>query len=158
MRGVKVPAELLHQWYEHYKAGVDFALHLRLSTRPSTGKSITVPMAAPFAAAYYHVDHELLSRFGAVLQSGQYEVEADRAAHTLRDAWLAGRLGKSVSDQYFKTEAAIRAFVGRRPIRTLQRGETVYFAPPKLPVALRLQMGNESRKRKRSESESRVSA
>lgn len=152
---VKVPAQMLHDWYMHYKEGVDFALALRLSTRPRTGKSITLPMAAPFAAAYYHVERDMLTRFGAILQTGQFEVEADRAAFTLREAWLSGRIGTGRSEPYFKTEAAIKAFIERRPIKTLQRPEAIYFIPPKLPQNLRL---DAAPKRRRKVVEQRASA
>lgn len=144
LRTTKVPFDMMRKWYEHYKDGIDFALKLRLSSRPSTGKSITAAMAGAFAAAYYHVDPEQLSRMGEIIKNGQMEYEADRAAFTLRDAWLSGRIGKSASEQYSKTECAIRAFSDRRPIKHLQRGERVVFEAPKLPVALRYRAPSKS--------------
>jgi len=130
----RIPSEVLNGWYEHYKDAIDFATKLRLQCRPSTGKSITVPMAAAFARAWFSCDRTALSRFGEIIRTGQYQFEADRAAFTLRDAWLSGRLGTVASEQYLKTEGAIRAFCERRGTRTLQQPhDEVFPTIPALP-------------------------
>lgn len=138
----RVPAEMVQKWYEFYQDGIDYAIALRGRSLPSRGKAITAPMAAAIARAYYTVQEELLNRFGEILKTGQIAHEADRAAFTLREAWLQGRLGATTSDKYFKTEAALRAFSERRGIRTLQRPESELFAVDKLPRALEFKTAN----------------
>lgn len=138
----KIPPEVLVEWHGFYRDQVDFANKLRLSCRPTTGKSITLFMAAAFARAYPHVGPEMLARFGEVLKSGQITVEADRAAFVLRDAWLTSRLGKSATEQYLKTEAAIRAFADRRPVRKLQKPDAELYEIKKLPTDKRFALVN----------------
>lgn len=137
MAHAKVPPEVAHRWYEFYKEAIDFALSLRNQTRPSAGKSITAPMTAAIARAYSSVGAERLTRFAEILKTGQVSVEADRAAFVLRDAWLANRLGASKVEQYLKTEGAIRAFVERRAVRTLQKPAAELFKIKALPQAIR---------------------
>ena len=128
-----IPAPVMHEWYEFYKEGIDFALHLRWNCAPSAGKVLTLPITAAFARAYYSVNKDVLARMGEVVKTGQYGVEADRAAFVLREAWLLKRMGATQGEPYFKTEAAIRAFVERRPIKKLQVTEGEIFDIPKLP-------------------------
>lgn len=131
---IKIPPEVVHHWYGVYKEGVDFACNLRRECRPSVGKSMPVNVTAAFARAYYSVNRDVLLRMGAIMKTAQIEFEADRAALVLRDAWLAGRLGSTRSEQYMKTEAAIRAFVERRPIKHLQLPDSELFSIPRLPT------------------------
>lgn len=134
---VAIPPDILHGWYEHWQAGIDFAIELRNGSRPRTGKSITVPMAAALARASYCIKDDVLRRFMEILKTGQFTVDADRAAFVLREAWLSGRLGRTRAEQYFKTEGALRAFNDRRAIKTLQQPEAECFEIPALPRALR---------------------
>lgn len=132
----KVPAELVFEWYAFYKDGIDFAIKLRSECQPLK-KKMTAPMAAAFARAYYGVDkEEMLESMAEVIKTGQLASIADRAALTLRDAWMTGRLGAR-KDQYFKTCAAIRAFVDRRPIKTLQRAEMEVWPIQPLPTDIK---------------------
>ena len=134
-RGYLVPPEIAHQWYEHYKDAIDFALDLRSHNRAAT-KMLTLSMTTPFARAWYSVDHAILTRFGEGLRTGVVAAAADHAVLVLRDAWLTKRIGGQ-QEQYAKTEAAIRAFAGRRKISKIQSAESELFAIPKLPMALR---------------------
>lgn len=138
----KIPPNVVHEWYEFYKDGCDFAATLRLECRPSQGKSMTVYMAAAFARAFYVVGAATLVKMGNILKTGQKDAEADHAAVALRDAWLTSRMGASRIEQYLKTEAAIRAFSDRRGIRKLQRADDELFPIKKLPFELRFSLVN----------------
>lgn len=131
-----VPPEVLHGWYEHYKPAVDFALELRSHNR-AAGRLLTMAMTTAFARAHYNVDATVLTRMGEALRTGVVAAASDRSALVLRDAWLTKRLGPQPSEQYAKTEAAIRAFAERRPITKLQAAESELFPIPKLPMAMR---------------------
>jgi hypothetical protein len=132
-----VPPEIANKWYEFYRGGIDYARHFRAVNRAS-GKLITIAMAAAFARAWYtESNREQLERMGVAMRSGVIDHNADRAALVLRDAMLTKRLGVLASEQYAKTEAAIRAFCERRAITKLQAAESELFPIPKLPVAMR---------------------
>lgn len=139
MRARRLPVDVVHDWYEFYREMADFGAVLRLTCRPTTGKSMTVAMAAAFARALPTVGAKTLERMGEILKTGQIGAEADRAALVLRDAWLSGNIGTNATDQYFKTEGAIRAFFERRPIKKLQRPEAELFEIKPLPFARRYQ-------------------
>lgn len=132
-----VPAEVMNGWREHYDEGIEFACKIRLGTRGVGSKVIPLSVAAPFARAYYTEDRAALERMGQIIKTGVIEHTADRAAIALRDAWLTRRLGTSDTERYQKAEAAIRAFLERRPIKNLQRAESELFAIPKLPGNLK---------------------
>lgn len=131
------PHDRVQGWYEFYKQSIDFSIKLRHHTRGAKTKVMTVAMAGAFAAAYWDVGEEVLSRIAEVLRTGTTAFDADRAAIALRDAWLMKRLGVGMTEQYYKTEGAIRAFKERRPIKNLQRVESEVFSIPKLPNTLR---------------------
>jgi hypothetical protein len=132
-----IPGEIMQSWYQFYREGIDFAVQVRNSTKTAGGKVLPYPMAAVFARAYYGKDVALLSGFAAILKTGVTSFEADRAALTLRDAWLSKRLGDTPTEQYLKTEAAVRAFIERRPIKKLQAAEKELFPIQKLPSNLK---------------------
>lgn len=140
VRGVKsaqlpLPFEIVREWYEFYQKGVDFAVTMRAKCQPAR-KKFTTPMTTAIARAYYGVEQEnILLRMFDIVLTGQKIVEADSAATLFRDVWITGRLG-GPSDSYFKTCAAIRAFVERRNIKTLQRAEIEVWSLPKLPSGL----------------------
>jgi hypothetical protein len=133
---IAVPFPILKGWYEHYKDGIDFAIEMRGLCRPAR-RTLTAPMMTATTRAFYGVkDRMLLRRFFDVAHTGQRGYDADSGATVFREAWIAGRLvGRR--DQYFKMCAAIRAFVDRRPIRTLQSAEIEVWALPKMPNDLR---------------------
>jgi hypothetical protein len=142
-----VPFEVVRDWYEFYKDGIDYAVAVRSRCQP-VRKKFTAPLTAAIARAYYGTENEkLLSRMFEVVQSGQKQADADNAAVVLRDAWLTGRLGNE-TEAYFKMCAAIRAFMDRRAIRTLQRAESEVWTLPKLPASLQFTLkktGNSNR-------------
>jgi hypothetical protein len=140
-RNMMVPHEITHQWYEHFAEAVDFAVKVLNVTRGVGTKCIPVSVASVFGRAWYTQDRAALWRMAEILKSGCIEREADRAAISLRDAWITKRLGTTDSDRYNKTQAAIRAFMERRPIRNLQAAELELFAVPPLPPALRFKPG-----------------
>jgi hypothetical protein len=133
LRAQRIPADVVHGWYLFYREQADFGAAIRLGCRPTTGKSITLAMAAAFARALPTVGAMTLTRMGEIMKTGQISVEADRAAFVLRDVWLSGNLGKNATEQYAKTEGAIRAFHERRPIKKLQKPESELFEIKKLP-------------------------
>jgi hypothetical protein len=144
-RNRRVPPDVLHMWQTFYAGGVDYALEAFKKVR-TPGKRLTAPMCAAIARAWYSMDGETLDRFIDTLTTGQRAFEADNAAVVLRDAWLAGRLG-SMTDQYLKTQGALRAFKERRGIRTLQRPDKDLFVIPKLPRDERFEIKNTLAKR-----------
>jgi hypothetical protein len=132
-----IPAEIMQRWYQHYSEGADFGVRVRNMTRGAGTKTITVPCAVAFARASYTQDKTMLIRMAEILRTGIISVDADKAALALRDAWLTKRLGVNSLEQYYKASSAIRAFLQRRPIRTLQRVESDLYEVPKLPPELR---------------------
>lgn len=132
-RNYYVPPEVMNNWYEFYRNGVTFAMRIRNSVRVIT-KVPPMGMCAAFAAAWYSSDEATLLRMAVALNTGVRDAPRDNAAIALRDAWLTGRLGgPNSSEQYLKTEGAIRAFIEGRPIRNVQMPEKEIFVIPKLP-------------------------
>ncbi len=138
----KIPHSITRDWYEFYKDGIDFANRLRGSNRIAGTKPWTVSMTTAMARAYYSEEPEQLERFAKVVATGQKEFDSDRAAVTLRDTVLTKRMGTLETEQYFKTEAAIRAFIERRPISKLQAVDAEIFPVPKLPMKMRYRQTN----------------
>jgi hypothetical protein len=103
-------------------------------------------MAAAFARAAHTVDRKVLTRMGEILKTAQIDLKAESAALALRDAWMTKRIGISATEQYLKTEAAIRAFAERRPIKTLQQPGGELFLIPKLPSSLRYDTSKKCKK------------
>lgn len=128
-----VPFAVNEQWREHFREQIDLALRVKASAKAAK-KNLPVPVVAAFARAAFGVSASDLERMGEILGSGVCEnADEDYAAILLRDAWLAGRIGKLRGEQYFKTESAIRAFAAHRPIRVLQRLDCEQWKLPELP-------------------------
>jgi len=132
---IALPFPTVNGWYEFYKDGIDFSIEARNACRPMK-KQLTAAMCCAFVRAWYGTDDEAALRSMLdIMRTGQLNSNADKAATVLRDVWLSGRIGGRV-DQYFKTCAAIRAFIDRRAIKTLQRAEIEVWKLPKLPSEL----------------------
>lgn len=133
---VSIPYVVLRDWYNFYREGIDQALQWRAGCRPAQ-RRMSLPMTVPFVRAYYHFeDRGRLERMLEVIRNGVAINESESAAIALRDAWLSGRLGTNASDQYFKTESAIRSFMEARSMRNLQRVTAELFLVAKLPAKL----------------------
>lgn len=85
------------------------------------------PMRAAIARAFYHCDHETLSRFHALVRNGvddDYDNKRESAAIKLRE-WILGDSrpthgGSQVrAEVYQKTQSALLAFVEGRPLTKL---------------------------------------
>lgn len=141
VRASLIPPEVAHLWYKHYQQAIDFALELRNHNRVA-GRWMTLAMTVAFARAWFSCDHAALIRMGEALRTGVVAANTDKAALALRDAWITRRIGTLATEQYAKTEAAIRAFVERRAINKLQGAESELFPIPKLPIAIRYERVN----------------
>lgn len=138
MASGKVPPQVVHEWYLFYQEQIDFSIAERNRSRAGRGKAISAPMTAAIARAFPIVGAETLDRFCGILKEGVVQFDADRAALTLRDAWLQGRLG-NYTEAYLKTEAAIRAFHQRRATKHLQKPADELFKIKPLPQNLRFE-------------------
>lgn len=132
-----IPHAIVAGWREHYREQIDIALACRNRSRGAGSKVMSLPMASAFARAAFAINPAVLERMSIVLGGGLTDDKKETAAIALRDAWLSKRIGTLVTEQYLKTEAAIRAFADRRPLRNLQRPEAELWEIPPLPRALR---------------------
>lgn len=127
------PHDVVRGWYEFYKDGINFASKARFNYKIAGNKVWNMALSTVVARAWYSIPEEQLLHFARVLSSGQREFDADLAATTLRDAISGGRLGTTEAEQYFKAEAALQAFIERRPIKKLQQVEKELFKIDPLP-------------------------
>jgi len=93
----------------------------------------TALVRASVAVAYYHVDHELLSRFVDVLYSGVVQDPCESAVIRLREQLIQYGLGGGAQariDMAKKTCRAIQAFSMRKPLASLRSPQDFPFLLP----------------------------
>jgi hypothetical protein len=117
---------------EKYLGGIEFATQ-NIPTKPR--KSIPSPVLAVIARASYSQNKERLIEFLHALYSGEIKSEKDTAALRLRDYIQANRSGSwsAREELYKKSEAALVAFIAKRPLKILGRTDIEHFElTPKL--------------------------
>lgn len=115
----------------HFDA-VEFAVATCFSTRTTGLRQVSV--SSVFGRAWYTAEHERLSQFRDVLQSGVMEDQDSVAAITLRNYLLQmrGKSGGAPAQQaiYKRTERCLRAFLDREQLRKCSTVERELFLLP----------------------------
>lgn len=117
-------------WLEPFLVGHQDALDFSLRV---SGPNITAPVRAVISRAYYIENHERLSTFMIGILTGMVaNPETDNSVITLRNYLLKkpqkGGGGKDYQMLvYGKVETALRAFVKKESLSTLQSTATEYF-------------------------------
>jgi len=101
---------------------------------------------AAIACAWYYVDDKLLlERFCAVMTDGVSEGRKEQAAIALRNWLLAkdhmGRSAKGSKETFYKTGAAIRAFIRKKPLVKLPFPKNPPFPLPEVDPSAGIKSG-----------------
>lgn len=118
--------------YQTHRMAIDFVLELGATSRIPTSALAVV------ARASYTCDKVLIARFIEILKTGIAYGDYESAAVRLRDVFasnnLAGRGGRLLS--YWKTEAALDAFLRRQPVQRLRAATEELFQIPSYDLEL----------------------
>jgi len=114
-------------FYERHKDAINF-----VTTKLKRKNVSRVPVSAALARAWYSVDHDILSKFLTVLDTGLIESPKDQAAITLREFLLKNNnhSGPFRAEVYRKTQAALMNFIEGKPITRLYGMEEEQFLLP----------------------------
>jgi hypothetical protein len=117
---------------------------------------------AALARAYYHVPHEVLSRFIQVYKTGYMDAGEEAAIALRTQAQLSGAKGKRSDDiaslLYAKTERALDAFVNRRRITQLRGVDEELYLLPEETEARKAAVQTELRKKRAARAKEELSA
>ena len=93
-------------------------------------KGFPAPMMAVCVKAMYSYDPDEIEKFIEIMKTGIVESPKDSAAIKLRDSLMASVSNGGVAgqlDTYRKTQSALKAFLDRRPIKSLVPSEKDHF-------------------------------
>jgi hypothetical protein len=142
MVGLKLTDAELIELLPRYREGIDFVLETVSKT-----KRITAAVRAAVARAFYWgADRDRLRRFLEILKGGLASSPEDQAAYLLVRFMVSLKAtgGQVIRDEiYEKTEAALSAFLERRPIVRLYSAARELFPLPMEMMPTDLSVGIE---------------
>jgi hypothetical protein len=118
--------------YEQHSDALEFAISCTASHR----KGVTqAPIAAVYARAWYHEDHDRIREFAQVMQTGIYNGPEDLAAQRFREQVDRGVVntlsgGSKRVELHRRCERALKAFCDRVPLEKIYASQRELYPLP----------------------------